>query len=43
MIFGPNNTGIQRGVFFFNTEMDIITYGRKNYSYFECGSKQNTY
>lgn len=29
MIFGPNNTGIQPGIFFFDIKMDIIIYGRK--------------
>lgn len=43
MVFGPNNIGIQSSIFFFDIKIDIIIYDRKNYSYFDYESNQNTY
>lgn len=41
-VFGPNNTGIQPSIFFFDIKINIIIYDRKNYSYFDYESNQNT-
>lgn len=39
MAFGQNTRGICLGIFFFGIQIDVIIYGRRNYSYFDYVSK----